>query len=71
VDGRFQSAADCRFSIADCRLPIASIVARQYLAQGQDCSILNRKSSIDNCQWALTHRDVKNEDRTGYVYEKK
>jgi hypothetical protein len=36
--------------IVDFRLSIASIVARQYAAQGQDCSILNRKSSIDNRQ---------------------
>jgi hypothetical protein len=56
-------------SIFDCRFSIASIVARRYPAQGQDCSILNRKSTIDNCQEALTLRDVKNEGTSGDVYE--
>jgi hypothetical protein len=32
-------------------------------------SIANRQSTIDNCQGALTLRDVKNEGRSGYVYE--
>jgi hypothetical protein len=62
-------AADCRFSNFDCRLP--PIEARQDSGQGQDRSILNRKSSIDNCQGALTLRDVKNEGTTGDVYENK
>jgi hypothetical protein len=51
-----------------CRL--ASIEAGHHGAdQGQDSSILNRQSAIDNHQGALTLRDVKNEDRTGYVHE--
>ncbi|MGD1105350.1 MAG: hypothetical protein ABSA59_25165 [Terriglobia bacterium] len=32
-------------------------------------SIANRQSTIDNHQGAVTLRDVKNEDRPGYVYE--
>jgi len=32
-------------------------------------SIANRQSAIDNCQGALTLRDVKNEGRSGYVHE--
>jgi hypothetical protein len=48
--------------------------ARPYTVQGQDSSILKRKSAIDNRQSTIvkggpTPRDVKNEDRTGYMYE--
>jgi hypothetical protein len=32
-------------------------------------SIANRQSTIDNWQGTLTLRDVKNEGRSGYVYE--
>src|SRR5208283_5968408 len=41
---------DLRLSIADLRSARPSVAARQYTSQGQDCSILNRKSTIDNCQ---------------------
>ena len=70
-DERFQPAEELPMPIFDCGFSVASIVARQHPAHDQDGSILNRKSSIDNYQGTPTHKDVKNEGRTDYVYENK
>jgi hypothetical protein len=62
---------DFRSSIFDylrCSAPIPCSRSGLLYPQSQ---IVNRKSTIDNCQGTLTLRDVKNEGTSGDVYENK
>ena len=68
-DERFQPATDCRFSIADCRLPPLWRADTLLTVRTAQSSIANRQSTI--AKGTPTHKDVKNEGRPDYVYENK
>jgi hypothetical protein len=63
---------DCRLTIVDCRFAKCPALWRaKTLVKVRTARslIANRQSRIDNCQGAVALRDVKNEGRSGYVYE--
>jgi len=70
-DGRFQRAADLRLSIYDCQLAIGEVPLPLWGLINtlfKTCRPEGRRY-ISVRKGAVTPRDVKNEGRTGYVYE--